>query len=143
MIFLILGLCLPYRYNYFFFLQQRLREFRFEILKLLDLPYRKVILCTGDMGFSAEKTYDLEVWMPFENSYREISSCSSCGTFQSRRMRAKYKGKKETDFLGTLNGSGLAVGRLMISIIENYQLEDGKIKIPEVLKKYMDNLDKI
>ncbi len=114
-----------------------------EILKLLDLPYRKVILCTGDMGFSAEKTYDLEVWMPFENSYREISSCSSCGTFQSRRMRAKYKGKKETDFLGTLNGSGLAVGRLMISIIENYQLEDGKIKIPEVLKKYMDNLDKI
>jgi len=108
------------------------------ILKELELPYRVVLLSTGDMGFSAEKTYDLEVWIPSENRYREISSCSSCGQFQSRRMKAKYKNEKnESDFLGTLNGSGLAVGRTLIAIMENYQQKDGSIIIPEVLRTYM------
>ena len=115
-----------------------------EILKRLKLPYRSVLLCTGDMGFSAEKTIDLEVWIPSENKYREISSCSSCGQFQSRRMKAKYKDEKnKSDFLGTLNGSGLAIGRTLIAIIENYQNSNGSITIPEVLKPYMNNLDKI
>tara|TARA_B100001540_G_scaffold48083_1_gene43107 strand:- start:14 stop:1273 length:1260 start_codon:yes stop_codon:yes gene_type:complete len=114
------------------------------ILDKLKLPYRKIILSTGDMGFSAEKTYDIEVWLPSENKYREISSCSSCGTFQARRMKARYKNKKnETVFVGTLNGSGLAVGRTLIAILENYQNPDGSISIPEVLKPYMDNLEKI
>ena len=114
------------------------------ILDKLKLPYRKIILSTGDMGFSAEKTYDIEVWLPSENKYREISSCSSCGTFQARRMKARYKNKKnETVFVGTLNGSGLAVGRTLIAILENYQNSDGSISIPEVLKPYMDNLEKI
>ena len=108
------------------------------ILKELELPYRVILLSTGDMGFSAEKTYDLEVWIPSENRYREISSCSSCGQFQSRRMKAKYKNEKnESDFLGTLNGSGLAVGRTLIAIMENYQQKDGSIIIPEVLRTYM------
>ena len=114
-----------------------------EILKILNIPYRIVILSTGDMGFSAEKTYDIEAWIPFEKKFREISSCSSCGTFQSRRMKARYKDNSETKYLGTLNGSGLAVGRLMISFLENNQNKDGTIDIPEVLKKYMGNLDKI
>ena len=114
-----------------------------EILKILNIPYRIVLLSTGDMGFSAEKTYDIEAWIPFEKKFREISSCSSCGTFQSRRMRARYKDNNETKYLGTLNGSGLAVGRLMISFLENNQNKDGTIDIPEVLKKYMGNLDKI
>jgi len=115
-----------------------------EILKRLKLPYRQVLLCTGDMGFSAEKTIDLEVWIPSENKFREISSCSSCGQFQSRRMRAKYKdSKNKSDFLGTLNGSGLAIGRTLIAIMENYQNSDGSITIPEVLRGYMKNLDKI
>ena len=115
-----------------------------EILKRLKLPYRQVLLCTGDMGFSAEKTIDLEVWIPSENKYREISSCSSCGQFQSRRMRAKYKdSKNKSDYLGTLNGSGLAIGRTLIAIMENYQNSDGSITIPEVLRGYMKNLDKI
>ena len=114
------------------------------ILDKLKLPYRKVILSSGDMGFSAEKTYDIEVWLPSENKYREISSCSSCGTFQARRMKARYKNSSnETHFLGTLNGSGLAVGRTLIAIMENYQTEDGSIIIPDVLKPYMNNLDKI
>ena len=114
------------------------------ILDKLNLPYRKVILSTGDMGFSAEKTYDIEVWLPSENKYREISSCSSCGSFQSRRMKARYKDKNnETKFLGTLNGSGLAVGRTLIAILENYQNSDGSITIPEVLRPYMKNLEKI
>ena len=109
-----------------------------EILKKLNLPYRIVLLSTGDMGFSAEKTYDLEVWIPSENKYREISSCSSCGQFQARRMQAKYKNdKNETDFIGTLNGSGLAVGRTLIAIMENYQQKDGSIIIPDVLRPYM------
>ncbi len=114
------------------------------ILDKLELPYRKVILSSGDMGFSAEKTYDIEVWLPSENKYREISSCSSCGTFQARRMKARYKNKNnETVFVGTLNGSGLAVGRTLIAILENYQNSDGSITIPEVLKPYMNNLEKI
>ena len=112
------------------------------ILDLLELPYRKVILCSGDMGFSAEKTYDIEVWLPSENKYREISSCSSCSTFQSVRMKTRYKDdKKETKFTGTLNGSGLAVGRTLIAILENYQKKDGSITIPKVLRPYMNNLE--
>ena len=114
------------------------------VLDKLKLPYRKIILSTGDMGFSAEKTYDLEVWLPSENKYREISSCSSCGTFQSNRMKTRYKGKSnEILNPGTLNGSGLAVGRTLIAIMENYQNIDGSIEIPDVLKPYMNNLDKI
>ena len=114
------------------------------ILDKLKLPYRKIILSTGDMGFSAEKTYDIEVWLPSENKYREISSCSSCGTFQARRMKARYKNSNnETEFVGTLNGSGLAVGRTLIAILENYQNSDGSITIPDVLKPYMNNLEKI
>ena len=114
------------------------------ILDKLKLPYRQIILSTGDMGFSAEKTYDIEVWLPSENKYREISSCSSCGTFQARRMKARYKNSNsETLFLGTLNGSGLAVGRTLIAILENYQTQDGSVIIPDVLKPYMGNIDKI
>jgi len=123
---------------------ERMTKCATKILDLLKLPYRKVVLSTGDMGFSAEKTYDIEVWLPSENRYREISSCSSCGSFQSRRMKARFKNKKnETNFLGTLNGSALAVGRTLIAILENYQEEDGSIIIPDVLKPYMNNLDKI
>ena len=115
-----------------------------KILDFLKLPYRKIILCSGDMGFSAEKTYDIEVWLPSENKYREISSCSSCGSFQARRMKARYKNeKKETVLVGTLNGSGLAVGRTLVAILENYQQEDGSIIVPEVLKPYMNNIEKI
>tara|TARA_B100001996_G_scaffold239810_1_gene185359 strand:+ start:334 stop:1581 length:1248 start_codon:yes stop_codon:yes gene_type:complete len=114
-----------------------------DILKQLNLPYRVVLLSSGDMGFSAEKTYDLEVWLPYEKKYREISSCSSCGSFQARRMNSKYKSDKGTDFVGTLNGSGLAVGRLLIAILENNQNEDGSISVPSPLKKYMNNVDKI
>ena len=115
-----------------------------EILKKLNLPYRLVLLSTGDMGFSAEKTFDLEAWIPSENKYREISSCSSCGQFQARRMKAKFKNeKKETNFLATLNGSGLAVGRTLIAIMENYQQNDGSIIIPEVLRPYMNNKKQI
>ena len=113
------------------------------ILKELKIPYQVSLLCTGDMGFSAEKTYDIEAWIPSEKKYREISSCSSCGTFQARRMAAKYKSENGNDFVGTLNGSGLAVGRLMIALLENNQNQDGLINIPNVLKKYMNNLDKI
>ena len=115
-----------------------------QILEKLKLPYRVVMLSTGDMGFSAEKTYDLEVWIPSENRYREISSCSSCGQFQARRMNAKYKnGNNESDFLGTLNGSGLAVGRTLIAIMENYQQKDGSVIIPDVLRSYMQEEERI
>ncbi len=115
-----------------------------EILKRLKLPYRSVLLSTGDMGFSAQKTVDLEVWIPSENKYREVSSCSSCGQFQSRRMKGKYKDEKnKSDFLGTLNGSGLAIGRTLIAIMENYQNSDGSVSIPEAIRPYMNNLDKI
>jgi len=114
------------------------------ILDLLELPYRKVILCSGDMGFSAEKTYDIEVWLPSENKYREISSCSSCSTFQAVRMKARYKNeKKEMLHVGTLNGSGLAIGRTLIAILENYQQKDGSVTIPKILRPYMNNLQKI
>ena len=113
------------------------------ILIKLEIPYQVILLSTGDMGFSAEKTYDIEAWIPSEKKYREISSCSSCGTFQARRMGAKYKTNSGNEFVGTLNGSGLAVGRLMIALIENNQNEDGSITIPNVLKKYMNNHDKI
>jgi len=114
------------------------------ILQKLELPYRKVLLSTGDMGFSAEKTYDLEVWIPSENKYREISSCSSCGSFQARRMKARYKNKNnETNFVGTLNGSGLAVGRTLIAVMENCQRDDGSIIIPKVLRPYMNGLELI
>ena len=114
-----------------------------KILEKLDIPFQVVLLSTGDMGFSAEKTYDIEAWIPSEKNYREISSCSSCGSFQARRMGAKYKSINANDFVATLNGSGLAVGRLMIALLENNQNEDGTVNIPEVLKKYMNNLDKI
>jgi seryl-tRNA synthetase len=122
----------------------RMTECATKILDLLKLPYRKIILCCGDMGFSSEKTFDIEVWLPSEKKYREISSCSSCGSFQARRMKARYKNEKnETKFIGTLNGSGLAIGRTLVAILENYQQVDGSIKIPTVLKPYMNNLEKI
>ena len=114
-----------------------------KILEKLDIPYQVVLLSSGDMGFSAEKTYDIEAWIPSEKKYREISSCSSCASFQARRMGAKYKSNDGNNFVGTLNGSGLAVGRLMIALLENNQNEDGSVNIPDVLKKYMNNLDKI
>jgi len=114
-----------------------------KILEKLEIPYQVILLSSGDMGFSAEKTYDIEAWIPSENKYREISSCSSCGVFQSRRMGAKFKSEKGSEFLGTLNGSGLAVGRLMIALLENNQNEDGSVNIPPVLRKYMNNQDKI
>ena len=119
------------------------------ILQRLELPYRKMLLCAGDMGFAAEKTYDLEVWMPAQKKYREISSCSNCGAFQSRRMNARYKrqdkskGEKGTIFPHALNGSGLAIGRTMAALLENYQLEDGSVALPEVLHKYMDGEKKL
>ena len=123
---------------------ERMTNCATDILDKLDLPYRKVILCSGDMGFSAEKTYDIEVWLPSENKYREISSCSSCSTFQAQRMKSRYKNKnKETVFVGTLNGSGLAVGRTLIAVLENYQQKDGSIIVPKVLRPYMNNLELI
>ena len=123
---------------------ERMTNCATKILDDLHLPYRKIILSTGDMGFSAEKTYDIEVWLPSENKYREISSCSSCGTFQAKRMKARYKNNNnENEFVGTLNGSGLAVGRTLIAILENYQTEDGSITIPEKLRPYMNNMEKI
>jgi seryl-tRNA synthetase len=114
-----------------------------DILNLLDIPYQVILLSSGDMGFSAEKTFDIEAWIPSEEKYREISSCSSCGSFQARRMNAKFRSSNGTDFVGTLNGSALAVGRLMISLIENYQNSDGSVSIPNVLRKYMNNLERI
>ena len=123
---------------------ERMTDCATGILDLLELPYRKVILCSGDMGFSAEKTYDIEVWLPSEKKYREISSCSSCSTFQAVRMKTRYKNqKKETLYAGTLNGSGLAVGRTLIAILENYQQKDGTITVPKVLRPYMSKLEKI
>lgn len=112
------------------------------VLQALELPYRKVLLCKGDMGFSAQKTYDLEVWLPSQNTYREISSCSNCGDFQARRMDARFKraGEKKTEFLHTLNGSGLAVGRTLVAVMENYQQEDGSIAVPAALLPYMGGL---
>ena len=116
-----------------------------EILKRLELPYHTVVLSTGDMGFGARKTYDIEVWLPGQDTYREISSCSVCGDFQARRMNARYRvtGGKDIHFLHTLNGSGLAVGRTLIAILENYQQQDGSVIIPEALRGYMGGLEKI
>lgn len=115
------------------------------ILKKLDLPFRTMALCTGDMGFGARKTYDIEVWLPAQNAYREISSCSNCGDFQARRMMARYKvdGEKGTRYVHTLNGSGLAVGRCLVAIMENYQQEDGSIAVPDALKPYMGGMTKL
>ncbi|KJG38931.1 seryl-tRNA synthetase [Photobacterium angustum] len=116
-----------------------------KVLQLLELPYRKVVLCTGDMGFGACKTYDLEVWVPAQETYREISSCSNMWDFQARRMQARFrrKGEKKPELLHTLNGSGLAVGRTMVAILENNQQADGRIEIPEVLRKYMNGMTHI
>ncbi len=116
-----------------------------EVLKRLNLPYRTLVLSTGDMGFAARKTHDIEVWLPGQNAYREISSCSNCGDFQARRMDARYRaaGEKGTRFVHTLNGSGLAVGRTLVAVLENYQQADGSIAIPDVLKPYMGGLDVI
>ncbi len=115
-----------------------------KILELLELPYRRMLLCTGDMGFGSSKTYDLEVWIPSQNAYREISSCSNMGDFQARRMQARYKaGQNKPELLHTLNGSGLAVGRTGVALLENYQQADGSIRIPKVLQPYMGGLEVI
>ena len=116
-----------------------------EVLRRLDLHYRVMVLSTGDMGFAAQKTYDIEVWLPGQGTYREISSCSNCGDFQARRMNARYKtkGAKDTRFVHTLNGSGVAVGRALIAVLENCQDQDGSIRVPEALKPYMGGLAKI
>jgi len=115
------------------------------VLKRLELPYRVVTLCTGDMGFSARKTYDIEVWLPGQGTYREISSCSNCGDFQARRMNARFRtpGEKGTRFVHTLNGSGMAVGRTLIAVLENCQQADGSIEIPAALRPFMGGLDRI
>ena len=115
------------------------------ILQALELPYRKVLLCSGDMGFTARKTYDLEVWLPGQDTYREISSCSNCGDFQARRMNARFRpeGGKGTEFVHTLNGSGLAVGRTLVAVLENYQQEDGSVLVPTALLPYMGGIDRL
>ena len=119
------------------------------VLEKLELPYRKVVLCTGDMGFASQKTYDLEVWLPGQGKYREISSCSVCGDFQARRMNARYRpadggrGSSGPRFVATLNGSGVAVGRALVAVLENYQNEDGSVTVPAVLRGYMGGLERI
>jgi len=115
------------------------------ILQALELPYRKMLLCTGDMGASARKTFDLEVWLPGQGAYREISSISNCGDWQARRMNARYKpeGAKRTEFVHTLNGSGLAVGRTLVAVLENYQQEDGSVLVPAALRPWMGGLDRL
>ena len=124
---------------------ERMTKSAEEVLKRLELPYRVIVLSTGDMGFAANKTYDIEVWLPGQDTYREISSCSNTGDFQARRMNARYKpkGAKDTRFVHTLNGSGVAVGRALIAVLENYQEADGSIRIPDALKPYMGGLTKI
>ena len=113
------------------------------ILQALNLPYRKLLLCTGDMGDSARKTYDLEVWLPGQGLYREISSCSNCGEWQARRMNSRYRpaGEKSAQFVHTLNGSGLAVGRTLVAVLENYQNADGSVNVPEILQPYMGGIE--
>ncbi len=115
------------------------------VLEALELPYRRMLLCAGDMGFGARKTFDLEVWLPGQATYREISSCSNCGDFQARRMNARYRpeGEKGTRFVHTLNGSGLAVGRTLVAVLENYQEADGSVRVPEVLRPYMGGIDRL
>lgn len=127
-----------------YFEHERMTAIACDILKKLELPFRKILLCTGDMGFCAQKTYDLEVWSPAQNKYREISSCSNCGDFQARRASIKYKNKEgKTQFAHTLNGSALAVGRTLLAILENYQNSDSSITIPNVLKNYLNQQEKI
>ena len=124
----------------------RMTEAAESILKALELPYRKMLLCTGDMGATARKTYDLEVWLPGQDAYREISSISNCGDYQARRMNARFRSEGETkgtQFVHTLNGSGLAVGRTLVAVLENYQQEDGSVIIPEVLKSYMGGIERL
>ena len=124
---------------------ERMTECAEDILKRLELPFRTITLCTGDMGFSSRKTYDIEVWLPGQNTYREISSCSVCGDFQGRRMNARYRkdGEKSPRFVHTLNGSGVAVGRCLIAVMENYQQADGSVVVPEVLRPYMGGIERI
>jgi seryl-tRNA synthetase len=115
------------------------------VLDRLELPYRRMLLCTGDMGATARKTFDLEVWLPGQEQYREISSCSNCGEYQARRMNARYRreGEKSTRFVHTLNGSGLAVGRTLVAVIENYQEEDGSVAVPAAIQPYMGGISHI
>ncbi|MGE5517330.1 MAG: serine--tRNA ligase [Bacteroidota bacterium] len=120
---------------------ERMTQCAETILQRLGLPYRVIVLCTGDMGFSSQKTYDIEVWLPGQNRYREISSCSNCGDFQARRMKARFKSDKGNRLVHTLNGSGLAVGRTLVAVLENYQQADGSIVVPEVLRKYMGGVE--
>ncbi|MBL8580809.1 MAG: serine--tRNA ligase [Rhizobiaceae bacterium] len=124
---------------------ERMTQCAETVLKRLELPFRTVVLCTGDMGFGARKTYDIEVWLPGQNAFREISSCSVCGDFQARRMDARYRGKddKQNRFVHTLNGSGVAVGRALIAVLENYQNEDGSVTVPQALRPYMGGREKI
>ena len=124
---------------------ERMTDCAEKVLKRLELPFRTMVLCSGDMGFGARKTYDIEVWLPGQNTYREISSCSVCGDFQARRMNARYRAAdaKSPAFVHTLNGSGVAVGRALIAVIENYQNEDGSITVPDALRSYMGGLEKI
>ena len=116
-----------------------------DVLTRLELPFRRMKLCSGDMGFSAARTYDLEVWLPGQDRYREISSCSTCTDFQARRMQARYRpeGEKGTRFVHTLNGSGLVVGRMMVAILENYQQEDGGVAVPTALQPYLGGLNRL
>jgi seryl-tRNA synthetase len=123
---------------------ERMTNIACEILKKLELPFRKILLCSGDMGFCAQKTYDLEVWSPAQNKYREISSCSNCGDFQARRASIKFKNKEnKNNFVHTLNGSALAVGRTLLAILENYQNSDNSITIPKILQPYLNQQEKI
>jgi seryl-tRNA synthetase len=124
---------------------ERMTQCAEEVLKRLGLPFRTMLLCAGDMGFSARKTYDLEVWLPSQRKYREISSCSNCGDFQARRMDARFRrdGQKGTEFVHTLNGSGLAVGRTLVAVMENYQNADGSIAVPKALVPYMGGMTAI
>ena len=124
---------------------ERMTQAAETILERLQLPFRRMLLCAGDMGFTARKTYDLEVWLPGQNAYREISSCSNCGDFQARRMNARYRkaGEKGTIFVHTLNGSGVAVGRALVAVLENYQHEDGSVTVPDALLPYMGGLTKL
>ena len=124
---------------------ERMTKCAEEVLRRLDLHHRTVVLCAGDMGFAATKTYDIEVWLPGQNRFREISSCSNCADFQARRMNARYRpeGSKNTRFVHTLNGSGLAVGRTLLAVVENYQQKDGSVLVPEVLRPYMGGLERI
>ncbi|CAA7613996.1 seryl-tRNA synthetase, also charges selenocysteinyl-tRNA with serine [Magnetospirillum sp. LM-5] len=120
---------------------QRMTQCAETILQRLGLPYRTIVLCTGDMGFSAQKTFDIEVWLPGQGRYREISSCSNCGDFQARRMKARFRSDKGNRFVHTLNGSGLAVGRTLVAVLENYQQADGRVRVPDVLRPYMGGLE--